>query len=79
MGLAEGITTRAPLLLALAFAAPLAAQVPATKGGAKAPGTLLFQTDHLWSPRTNINADTVMVYGLDDTTAARIQSWRAHG
>ncbi len=42
-------------------------------------GRLLFQTDHVWSPRTNINADTVMVYGLDDTTAARIQSWRQHG
>jgi len=40
---------------------------------------LIFQTDHAWSPRTNINADTVMVYGIDDTTAARIASWRQHG
>jgi hypothetical protein len=40
---------------------------------------LLFQTGRLWSPRTNINADTVMVYGIDDTTAARISSWREHG
>lgn len=63
-----------PLLLALSSLA--AAQLPA---GAGSPGRLLFQTDRAWSPRTNINADTVMVYGLDDTTAARIQSWRAHG
>ena len=46
---------------------------------AQAPPRLLFQTDHAWSPRTNINADTVMVYGLDETTAARIASWRQHG
>ncbi len=38
----------------------------------------LFQTDRPWSPRTNINADTVMVYGIDDTVAQRIQSWRDH-
>jgi hypothetical protein len=57
-----------PLLLALSSLA--AAQLPA---GAGSPGRLLFQTDHAWSPRTNINADTVMVYGLDATTAARIQ------
>ena len=41
--------------------------------------TLLFQTSRPWSPRTNINADTVLVYGIDDTVAARIKSWRDHG
>lgn len=47
---------------------------------AKAPDSrLIFQTGHPWSPRTNINADTVMVYGIDDTTADRIRSWREHG
>ncbi len=40
---------------------------------------LVFQTDRPWSPRTNINADAVMVYGIDDTTASRIQSWRERG
>ena len=40
---------------------------------------LIFQTSRPWSPRTNINAGTVMVYGIDDTTAARIRSWRQHG
>ena len=62
---------------ASAPAKPLTA--PDRGGQGATPGKLLFQTDHAWSPRTNINADTVMVYGLDDTTAARIQSWRAHG
>lgn len=41
--------------------------------------TLLFQTSGPWSPRTNINADTVLVYGIDDTVVGRINSWRAHG
>jgi hypothetical protein len=40
---------------------------------------LIFQTSGVWSPRVNLNADTVMVYGIDDTTAARIRSWREHG
>ncbi len=62
--------TRSVLCLLLLAAAPAHAQ---------APPQLLFQTDHAWSPRTNINADTVMVYGLDETTAARIASWRQHG
>ncbi len=40
---------------------------------------LIFQTGHAWSPRTNINAGTVMVYGIDESTADRIRSWRDHG
>ena len=61
------------VILTLAFAAPFVfSQAPPDSH-------LLFQTDHPWSPRTNINADTVMVYGIDDTTASRIQSWRGHG
>lgn len=57
-------------------ALPQAARSPP----ARAPDFhLIFQTSHDWSPRTNINADTVMVYGIDNSTAERIQSWRAHG
>jgi hypothetical protein len=40
---------------------------------------LSFQTHAPWSPRINLNADTVMVYGIDDTTTERIESWRARG
>ena len=47
---------------------------------AQAPDSrLIFQTGRPWSPRTNINADTVLVYGIDDSTAERITSWREHG
>jgi hypothetical protein len=46
----------------------------------KAPiSQLTFQTRAPWSPRANVNADTVIVYGIDDTTADRIRSWREHG
>lgn len=41
--------------------------------------SLIFQTSGSWSPRTNINADEVLVYGMDNTVAQRIQSWRDHG
>lgn len=42
-------------------------------------GRLLFQTGEVWSPRTNINADTVLVYGIDPSVKDRIASWHAHG
>ena len=61
--------------LALALLLPIAAP----KQEPPPDYRLLFQTDHAWSPRTNINADTVLVYGIGDTTAARIQSWKQHG
>jgi hypothetical protein len=59
-------------------------QVASAKGAssatAQAPDSrLIFQTGRPWSPRTNINADTVLVYGIDDSTAERIRSWREHG
>ncbi len=63
----------------LAASAAAWPQAPSPGVAQSPPGRLIFQTGREWSPRTNINADTVMVYGLDDTTAARIQSWRQHG
>ena len=70
----------ARVVACLVLAIPMLTITPFGSAEAVPPqGKLLFQTDHAWSPRTNINADTVMVYGLDDTTAARIQSWREHG
>ncbi len=59
------------LLLAL----PLAAQ---TKPAAPA-SDLIFQTSQAWSPRVNVESNTVMVYGIDATMPSRIQSWRDHG
>jgi hypothetical protein len=40
---------------------------------------LTFQTNAAWSPRTAINADVAMVYGVDATLPARLESWRSHG
>ena len=40
---------------------------------------LSFQTHSMWSPRFNLSAGTVMVYGIDATLPKRIESWRAHG
>lgn len=42
-------------------------------------GNLTFQTAQFWSPQTNVDAGMVMVYGIDDTLPARIQSWRERG
>ena len=64
----------------LAGILPWIAGVAAAQTTAQPPDSrLIFQTGQPWLPRTNVNADTVMVYGIDDTTAARIRSWREHG
>ncbi len=68
------------MFVCLMLAPPLLDFIALPQAETKSPqGRLIFQTSKEWSPRTNINADTVMVYGLDETTAARIQSWRQHG
>ena len=40
---------------------------------------LIFQTDNGWSPRVNVEAQTVMVYGIGPTLPERIKSWQDHG
>jgi len=65
---------------ALLSTALAASPQPDSSAITEAPNSrLIFQTGKAWSPRININADTVMVYGIDDTTADRIRSWREHG
>jgi hypothetical protein len=73
--------TLCALFAALLPLAPHAAsqQTPQPHTAQAPDSRLVFQTGRPWSPRTNINADTVMVYGIDSTTAERIRSWRAHG
>ena len=66
------------LLLSVGIGASTQVSLPDQRSQAH-EGQLTFQTDRPWSPRTNINADTVMVYGADDTVAERIRSWRDHG
>lgn len=41
--------------------------------------TLSFQTGAPWSPRVNLNADTVFAYGIGNSLPERIASWRSHG
>jgi hypothetical protein len=40
---------------------------------------LSFQTSGPWSPRTNLNADVAMVYGIGQRMPANIETWRQHG
>jgi hypothetical protein len=40
---------------------------------------LSFQTSGPWSPRTNLNADVAMVYGIGPRMPASIETWRKHG
>jgi hypothetical protein len=40
---------------------------------------LSFQTNAPWSPRTNVNADIAMIYGIDPALPANLASWRQHG
>ncbi|MGH9403437.1 MAG: hypothetical protein ACRD2P_15155 [Terriglobia bacterium] len=46
---------------------------------ARFEGSLSFQTSAFWSPRINLNAGTVLVYGIGDTLPDRVASWRSHG
>jgi hypothetical protein len=40
---------------------------------------LSFQSFDAWSPRTHLDADVAMVYGIDKSLPQRIKSWRDRG
>lgn len=40
---------------------------------------LSFQTNGPWSPRTNLNSDVAMVYGIGPRMPANIETWKQHG
>ena len=61
------------LALALALSAAAVAQAP------KPDDALIFQTQAGWSPRVNVEAGTVMTYGINDDLPERIRSWKEHG
>ena len=61
------------LILSVLIAAPSLAQSPSPTPD------LIFQTAQGWSPRVNVEAQTVMAYGIDPTLPDRIKSWRDHG
>jgi hypothetical protein len=57
------------LLCYLLLAPALMAQIP----------NRIFQTAEGWSPRVNVDAQTVLVYGLDSTMPQRMKNWQDHG
>jgi len=67
----------APLIAATTLLA--SAVAPITAYSQRPSSDLIFQTSQGWSPRVNVEADTVMVYGIDETMPQRIASWREHG
>src|SRR5690242_6996416 len=52
---------------------------PIADGARREDERLTFQVYSPWSPRINLNADTAIVYGLDDSLPKRLSSWREHG
>ena len=40
---------------------------------------LTFQTNAPWSPRTAVDADVAICYGIGTSLPARLESWRSHG
>src|SRR5260370_15582083 len=52
----------------------------AAAGAERSPEQRLsFQTSGPWSPRTNLNADVAMVYGIGPRMPPNIETWRQHG
>ncbi|MGH9617394.1 MAG: hypothetical protein ACRD28_11690, partial [Acidobacteriaceae bacterium] len=80
--MSKAITACVVAVASLLIAGPLFSQdVAADKDGnsRRNEQRLSFQTHQLWTPRTNLNADVAMVYGIDPTMSARMNSWRDHG
>jgi hypothetical protein len=71
---ASGMRTRLRFQWVLAVASVFASFA----ASADAP-RLIFQTGGPWSPRVNVPADMVLVYGVDASLPERIRDWRAHG
>ncbi|MGH9599309.1 MAG: hypothetical protein ACRD27_05560 [Terracidiphilus sp.] len=45
----------------------------------RAEERLSFQSGDPWTPRTNLNADLAMVYGIGPKLPDNLESWRSHG
>ena len=62
------------LALVLTLSTAALAQAPF-----QAEDTLIFQTGNGWSPRVNVEAGSVMIYGITGNMPDRIRSWKDHG
>ncbi|WP_052201114.1 hypothetical protein [Terriglobus sp. TAA 43] len=63
----------------LALAALLVASAAFAQTVPQANDRLIFQTQNGWSPRVNVEAGSVMVYGISESMPDRIKSWKDHG
>ncbi len=62
------------LAMALTLSITAVAQAPS-----HANDTMIFQTQNGWTPRVNVEAGTVMAYGINEQLPDRIRSWKEHG
>lgn len=68
--------------LLLAFCLLLLLALPTARAAPEAPAAeerLSFQSFAPYSPRTHLNADVAMVYGIDPSLPERIETWRKQG
>jgi hypothetical protein len=72
----RGVTLAVLVLLLCSISS--AQQVAATKERSDEE-RLSFQTHAPWTPRTNLNGDIAMSYGIDPGLPARLESWRSRG
>ena len=75
---------RKRLLQAMLLLFPIALAAQSNAGerdldARRAEERLSFQTGQPWTPRTNLNADVAMVYGIGAQMVPNLQSWRQHG
>jgi len=66
-------------IFALAGVIAAASAADQVRSARAADERLSFQTSGPWSPRTNLNADVAMVYGIGPDLPAKIETWRQHG
>jgi hypothetical protein len=64
---------------AIPLCAIVSAQLLQSPADRSAEERLSFQTSGPWSPRTNLNADVAMVYGIGPRMPDNIQTWKQHG
>lgn len=64
---------------AIALCTLVPAQLLQSTAERAAEERLNFQTSGPWSPRTNLNSDIAIVYGIGPRMPTNIESWRQHG
>jgi hypothetical protein len=65
--------------VAIVLCAVVSAQLLQSPAERAAEERLSFQTSGPWSPRTNLNSDVAMVYGIGARMPGNIDTWRQHG